>query len=438
MNCKYNQISARRDSMSPKFSRRNFLRGSALAAGAASLNLGFAPAAKAAAPTKTLVYLFLRGGQDGLSFVVPTNGADEVFYRDARNQTFISPLAADITRRPLDLNTTYGLHPFATGLKSLWDIDKLAIVHACGHLDPDTHTRSHFDAQEQIELGTPGVQGSQSGWLTRHLQSITPVSGAVFTAVAAGSNPPVSINGWNDVATLDSTGGFHPNPYSAYTDTHLLALRALYPGNGELDLAARAAVDAVGLIDTIDFDGYVPGGGVTYPQTGLANDLRLIAQLMRLNLGVAVATVDYGGWDTHNRQEVFGGYGNRIRELSDALNAFYRDLAGAGRGNDVAVIVQSEFGRQVTENADFGTDHGLGNPMLVLGGGVNGGFYGTFPGLNPTSQLVGDAVRPTTDFRQVQATVLAQLMGSPVATVEGIFSQTGVAPPFAYTRMGFA
>lgn len=435
MNCKYNPIFARNDSRNSSFSRRNFLRGSALAAGAASLNLGFAPTAKAAAPTKTLVYVFLRGGQDGLSFIVPTNGVDEGFYRGARNQTLISTTDTNVARRPLNLNTTFGMHPFATGLHQLWGMNKLAIVHAAGHLDPNTHTRSHFDAQEQIELGTPGVQASQNGWLTRHLQSIAPVSGAVFTALAAGSNPPISLNGWSDVATLDSTGGFHPNPYDAYSDTHLLALRTLYPGSGDLDLAARSAVDAVDLINSINFENYVPGGGVTYPNTGLGNEMRLVAQLMRQNLGVAVATVDYGGWDTHNRQDVFGDYGNRIRELSDALNAFYRDLAGVGRGNDVTVIVQSEFGRQVTENADFGTDHGLGNPMLVIGGGVTGGLYGSFPGLNPTTQLVGDAVRPTTDFRQVQATVLAQLMNSP--DVEAIFDNP-LAPPFTYQRMGFA
>ena len=425
----------RLDAMVAKMSRRRFLGGTAAAASAAGVGLAFSPTASAAAPTKTLVYLFLRGGNDGLSLVVPTSGVDRGFYMDARDQTRLYPDAQNVAQRTLPLDSLWGLHPYATGLKQLWDANRLAIVHAAGHLDPSTHTRSHFDAQEQIELGTPGVQAAQNGWLTRHLQSIPAVSGAVFTAMVSGQNPPTSLNGWSDVATLDSTGGFHPNPYGAYGSTHLRSLRTMYAGNGDLDFSARAAVDAVELLDSLDLDGYIPGGGVTYPGSGLANDLRLVAQLMRLNLGIAVATVDYGGWDTHNRQDVLGGYGNRVDELSDALTAFYMDLAGAGRANDVAIIVQTEFGRQVTENADFGTDHGLANPMFVIGGGVTGGLYGTFPGLNPATQTVGDAVRPTTDFRQVQATVLAQLMNNP--DVEAIFDDPQ-APPFTYSRMGFA
>lgn len=435
MSRKHNSAT-RVDSMIARLSRRGFLKSSIAAAGAAGVGIGFSPQAQAADPTKTLVYLFLRGGNDGLSLVVPISGTDHDHYMSARNQTRLSPTATNVTDRPIPLTgNVWGLHPFATGLKQLWDLDKLAIVHAVGHLDPETYTRSHFDAQEQIELGTPGVQSSQNGWLTRHLMSIPAVNGAVFTAMVSGQNPPISLNGWSDVATLDSTGGFHPNPWGTFRNTHLRSLRTMYAaGNGELDLAARAAADAVDLIDSLDLDNYVPGGGVTYPDTGLGRDLQLVAQLMRQNLGISVATVDYGGWDTHNRQAVLGGYGNRVRELSDALSAFYRDLAGAGRANDVAVIVQTEFGRQVTENADFGTDHGLANPMFVIGGGVNGGFYGTFPGLAP-AQREGDAVVPTTDFRQVQATVLAQLMGSP--DVEAVFDDAQ-APPFTYQRMGFA
>jgi uncharacterized protein (DUF1501 family) len=248
----------------------------------------------------------------------------------------------------------------------------------------------------------------------------------------SNSNPPTSINGWTDVATLDSTGGFHPNN-GGYANTHLAALRTMYAGTGDLDHAATAAVDAVQLISGLNLNNYVPGGGVVYPQTGIGDDLRLVAQLMRLNLGISVATVDYGGWDTHNGQR--GDFNFRAGEIAAALSAFYRDLAGAGRQNDVAIIVQSEFGRQVTENADFGTDHGLGGPMFVIGGGVTGGFYGSFPGLNPQTQTVGDAVRPTTDFRQVQATVIAQLMDNP--NVEQIFDDPQ-APPFTYARMGFA
>jgi uncharacterized protein (DUF1501 family) len=428
---------ARLDEMCRRLSRRDFLRGSGAAlAGTAAVNLSFAPtAAKAATlPTKTLVYVFLRGGMDGLSMVVPTGGVDVGHYLTARNDTELRLDHPDPSRVPIALpGQNFGLHPAATGLKQLWDLDKLAIVHAAGHLQPSTYTRSHFDAQEQIELGTPGSMASQSGWLARHLAT-TPMlqQDAIFTALVSASNPPSSVNGWTDVATLDSTGGFTPDA-GAYGPTHLAALRSLYAGGGDLDHAATAAVDAVQLISSLDLNGYVPGGGVVYPQTGIGADLQLVAQLMRLNLGIAVATVDYGGWDTHNGQR--NDFANRAREISDALSAFYRDLAGAGRANDVAIVVQSEFGRQVTENADFGTDHGLGAPMFVIGGNVDGGFYGDFPGLNPQTQTVGDAVRPSTDFRQVLATAIAQLVDNP--HVEQIFDDAQ-APAFTYARMGFA
>lgn len=433
------QRADRLDDMCCKLSRRRFLRGSgaavAGAAAASSVNLTFStPAQAGTVPSKTLVYVFLRGGMDGLSMVIPTGGVDAGHYLTARNDTEMRLDHPDPARVPIALpGQNFGLHPAATGLKQLWDLDKLAIIHAAGHLAPDTYTRSHFDAQEQIELGTPGSMASQSGWLARHLAS-TPLlqQDAIFSALVSNSNPPTSINGWTDVATLDSTGGFHPNSGS-YANTHLAALRTLYAGSGDLDHAATAAVDAVQLIGTLNLGNYVPGGGVTYPQTGIGSDLALVAQLMRLNLGIAVATVDYGGWDTHNGQR--NDFSNRTNEIATALSAFYRDLAGVGRQNDVAVIVQSEFGRQVTENADFGTDHGLGGPMFVIGGNVAGGFYGDFPGLNPQTQTIGDAVRPTVDFRQVQATVVAQLMDNP--NVEQIFDDPQ-SPPFTYARMGFA
>jgi uncharacterized protein (DUF1501 family) len=184
MKCKFART-AQLDAMLPSVSRRSFLRGSAAATAAVTgVGIGFAPLAQAAAPTKTLVYVFLRGGNDGLSLVVPTGGVDRGFYMDARDQTRLTPDASNVDQRtlPLDAGGLWGLHPWATGLKQLWDMNRLAIVHAAGHLAPDTHTRSHFDAQEQIELGTPGVQASQNGWLTRHLMSIPAVSGAVFTA----------------------------------------------------------------------------------------------------------------------------------------------------------------------------------------------------------------------------------------------------------------
>ncbi len=422
----------------PNVSRRGFLGG--LGAGAVALggaSLGVPQAARAGTRIKTLVYVFLRGGTDGLSLVPPIAGADLGHYMDARPYTRVDPNDSDPSRRPLALNgvSDFGLHPFATGLQTLFNRDKVAIIHAAGH-PPGTHTRSHFDAQEQIELGTPGEQSaSQTGWLTRHLQTTPGLSNdAIFTSMVSSSNPPVSLNGYPDVATLDSPDSFSPNS-GTYEATHLAMLRNLYSGAGSLDLGAQTTVDAVDLINSLDLDAVIPGGGVTYPNSGVGRDFELVAALIKQDLGIGVATVDFGGWDTHNSQNTvqnYGPYGPRVRDLSDALFAFYEDLRFSdGRHNDVTIILQSEFGRQIKENANRGTDHGLGCPMAVISGNVNGGVYGTFPGLAP-AQRISDSVEPTTDFRQVHATVLDRLMGNP--NVDDVFAD----PTFNYSPMGFA
>lgn len=443
MNIKASNDTCRLDAMCGSLSRRSFIKGSGVALGAGAVSLGFAPALHAQASNhKTLVYIFLRGAMDGLSLVVPIgNGTDAAIYRSRRNATRMDGSDSNAARRPIALpGHSFGLHPTCTGFKELWDLNKLAIVQAAGHLQSTTYTRSHFDAQEQVELGTPGVQSSVTGWIARHLGTAPDLVGsAIFNALSAGGTPAQSVQGWSDAVTLSNTGNFHPDTSdTTFARTHLEALRAMYTGGSDLDVAATAAVAAVDMVSGINFNTYVPGGGVTYPDTGIGRNLRLIATLIRRpDIGLSAATVDVGGWDTHNSQGVFeyGGYYNNVRDLSAAITAFYKDLAGSGFGNRVAIVMQSEFGRQVTENESQGTDHGLANPMFVIGGGVTGGMYGQFPGLHSTgNNTPGDAVRPTTDFRQVLATVVDRLLANPNA--ESIFSQPGA--PFTYTPMAFA
>jgi uncharacterized protein (DUF1501 family) len=259
-----------------------------------------------------------------------------------------------------------------------------------------------------------------------------PAANAVFTAMVSNATPPTSLGGWADVATLDSPDSFTPNA-GYFGDTHRAVLGSLYTGTGELDIAAGAALDAVDLINSIDLDNYVPGGGATYPNNREGDDLKLVAQLIRENLGIACATVDTGGWDTHNDQNVFGGgFGSNVEDLSQALTAFYRDLEGAGYIDDVTIVVQSEFGRQVKENANYGTDHGLGNPMLVIGGGVSGGqVYGPTDGIAPADRE-GDSLVPKTDFRQVLGEVASGILGNP--NVDDIFQDS----TFNYDPLGFS
>ncbi len=396
--------------------RRQFLAGgTAAGAAVAGVGLGFAQRAQAGvnAQTKLLVYIFLRGGMDGLSFVIPTEGANHTNYFNARQATYVEP------SNTLDLfNSGFGLHPNCIDLHQIRN--RCAFIHAVGH-PLNALTRSHFDAQEEIELGTPGSQTAQNGFLARYLETISHDPEAIFTAMASSSNTPVSLNGYPDVANIDSPGGFSPNT-GRYADTHLTMLREMYNGAGELDLAGQATVDAVDLINSFDLDNYNSADGANpYPNTSIGNDLALIAQLWGLNLGISVATLDRGGWDTHNQQNTLPtnfGYGRNIREVSEAVRAFYSDLAARGRANDVAIVIQSEFGRQVSENGNQGTDHGFANPMVVINGQINGGMYGTFPGI-AINQREGDAVVPTTDFRDVHSSVIDRIFdgGSDIGTI---------------------
>lgn len=407
--------------------RRDFLKGtSAVALGAAtSTTLTFSPHAKAGIGNKTIIYVFLRGAMDGLSFMPPRSGMDRTHYESARNNTVL-----DTT---LPLNTRFGLHPVCGALHTLFNNQDLALIHACGH-PPDTETRSHFDAQEQIELGTPGAQGSQEGWLARFLNTSTLPSAPIFSALAASSNPPVSLGGFGSVATLGSASSFTPNSSSTFGPSHIAMLSQMFSGQGGFDTAAAGALEAVEIVNSLDLDNYPQAN--LYDNNSIGRNMQFVAQLLTgppneqgqpQDLGISAVTVDVGGWDDHNG--LFFPFQSRIEDLSDALGAFHADMSSKGLINDTVVVVQTEFGRQVTENDNSGTDHGLGAPMMVLGGGIQGGVYGEFPGI-ATAERQGDSVRPTTDFRQVLATVCDRVMGN--TNIDMIF------PGLNYSPIGFA
>lgn len=419
-------------------SRRRFFRHSSLAlGGAAALGMGFHPMAASAQAIggrrKTLVYVFLRGGNDGLSMVVPRQtGAFQAVYNENRDATRVE------TTIPIG-SGNFGLHPVCSGLQDLHKDGNLAIIHGCGHLDPNTYTRSHFDAQEQVDLGTPGEQDSNTGWLSRYLETATDAPPQpLFSALVSGGNPPPSINGWPDVATVDSANGFSPNPNGVYEEAHLQLLAQMYNGVGTLDDAVSTAILAIEEINDLDLSNYTPAGNVSYRDvnnrtiSGVHADLELAASVIRSDLGVGVVTIDVGGWDTHNGQGVNPGgvYYNRLEDLSDALAVFYKDIVGAGYEDDVAVMVQTEFGRQVKENANQGTDHGLANPILVLGSKnkINPGLRGQFPGFDDTP---GNAFRPTRDFRDVMIAVAHGILDNP--GVGG--GQSDIFPGYNYSNI---
>lgn len=392
-----------------KLSRRKFIGGSAsLLATASGMQMGFAQAAlQGDVRPKTLVYLFLRGGIDGLNLVIPRTGIHRSNY-ESRRPNIQVPVTGALAMH--DLNGEFGLHGSATALKALYDAGKMAAVHAVG-MPEGQSSRSHFDSQEMYELGTPGDLNTTTGWLARHMMS-TPglISNAAIPSLSTTSSSPTSLLGDNSAMTLDDASGFHPNA-GRYGNEHLDALAQLYTGTSSLDHAVQNSIDTINLLEQIDLS--LPA---VYPNTSLSDDLGLIAGMIKMNVGLQVATVDFGGWDTHNGQgdNGGGGYATQVGILSDAIAAFMQDLATHGLDNDVVLTVQSDFGRRVSENGNRGTDHGTAHPMLIVGGEVQGGkVYGTFPGLSTPELYLNTDLRMTTDFRAIYSDIVANFLGNP-------------------------
>lgn len=360
-----------------------------------------------------IVNVFLRGGMDCMNFVVPYADAD---YTIARPTIKILPPGAG-TGRALDLDGFFGLHPNASPLRDLYQAGKLAVIHACGSLHP---TRSHFDAMDNMERGVPGDKSVTTGWLTRHLASLAP--GPVMQAVAAGSSLPASLRGHAGALAMSSASSFRLNTgHWSYADPQRTALRALYTGSGMIHAAGAATLDTVDLIEANNPSTYVPANGAVYPGDSFGNALKTVAQLAKMDLGLHIATVDYGGWDTHEHQGNTGGgvFGSQVTTLASGLSAFYTDMLAYV--NRVTIVVQTEFGRRLRENGSDGTDHGHGGMMMVLHGGLlkGGRVHGAWPGLSADQLDNRVDLAITTDYRSVLSEVLTQRMGN--SDVAGVF-----------------
>ena len=350
---------------------------------------------------KRLVVIFQRGAADGLNIVVPHGEAQYYAMRPSIN----------IPRKAvIDLDGFFGLHPSLASFQPLWQQRHLAIVHAAG--SPDT-TRSHFDAQDFMETGTPGVKVTEDGWLNRSLHNL-PASpqNSPFRAIAlgpslprilSGSEPAVAMNNINDF----SVGGKNPKPSPAAR-----AFEAMYDHSSDRMLhgTGEETFDAVKMLKAADPGKYTPAAGADYPKGRFGDSLRQLAQLIKANLGVQVAFADIAGWDHHvNEGAVEGQLANVLTDFSQGLAAFWTDLGDLGE--ETVVVTMSEFGRTARENGNRGTDHGHANVMFVLGGPVKGGrVYGRWPGLDQSQLYEGRDLALTTDFRQVIGEAVAQHM----------------------------
>jgi uncharacterized protein (DUF1501 family) len=400
------------------FTRRIFLRGSAIV----MAGMGQAPMwlARAAAPEgkkrKTLVAIFMRGAADGLNIVAPFG---DPRYRDVRPILALQPPRPqdeNVNNGPfgpvIDLDGKFGLHAGLRPFKELWDKKLLAIVEAAGSPDP---SRSHFDAQDYMESGTPGKTGD--GWLNRALGAPGP-DAAALRAVALSSRVPRTLRGAYETVALGNIQDFNISD-----EERLAILRNMYSltPDAALRRTGSDAFEAMKIVQSVAKEQMVDGGPRRFPVDApaagpvqnnrpaynaggqLGRNLQELARLIKADAGVEAAFAEIDGWDHHQNEN--NQLPNLLYQFSNAITAFCQDLGD--RMEDVVIVTMSEFGRTAAENGTGGTDHGHGSLMMVLGGPVQGGkIYGEWPGLEKEQLYEGRDLAVTTDFR----TVLSELV----------------------------
>ena len=359
----------------------------------------------ATSPRNRLVVVFQRGAADGLNIVVP--------YRE-KNYYAMRPSIAIPQNQVIDLDGFFGLHPSLATFKSLYDQGHRAIVHAAG--SPDM-SRSHFDAQDYMESGTPGMKSTEDGWLNRALQSEDlqlrqPHS--AFRAVALGADVPRTLAGRIPAIALSNVNNFVVGGRGPAATPAANAFEAMYGTSGDhiLHAAGEETFDAVKMLRAANPLQYKPAPGADYPNSEFGNNMKQIAQLLKADLGVEAAFTDVTGWDTHQNQgSVNGQLSNRLRDFSSAITAFWRDMGDDA--TNITLVTMSEFGRTARENGTGGTDHGHANVMFVLGADVKGGkVYGHWPGLAHEQLNEGRDLALTTDYRQVLGEVVTRALGA--------------------------
>jgi uncharacterized protein (DUF1501 family) len=404
--------------------RRAFLAGGALALLGTAIPVPvLLRPAQAGRRGPVLLAVFLRGAVDGLSAVVPHGDPG---YAPGRPSIAIAPPRAG-GDGAVDLDGFFSLHPALRPLLPAWTAGRLAVVHACGSPNP---TRSHFDAQDDMETGTPGVRSTADGWLGRALAARTAEPASPLRGVALGPRLPRSLRGSGGVLAVPALRDFELRPGAVGGGPALrAALEGLYETGTDdaVSAAGRRSLEAMRMLRASGAGLRPPAPGAVYPPGRFGEQLRQLAQLVKADLGLEVGFAESGGWDTHVGQgNERGPLAGRLGELAEGLAALERDLGD--RLADVVVLVMSEFGRTVRENGAGGTDHGRGTAMLLLGGPVRGGrVYGRWPGLAPEQLFEGRDLEVTTDFRQLFAEVAERHLG--VAPGAALFP--GFRPPSA-------
>jgi uncharacterized protein (DUF1501 family) len=366
--------------------------------GSAPLWLQRALYASSGARKKVLVAIFQRGAADGLNIVVPHG---EKAYYDLR-PTIAIPRPGAGDQAAIDLDGFFGLHPSLAPLQPLFAQRHLAIVESVGSPDP---TRSHFDAQDYMESGTPGLKATADGWMNRALPKAENTS--PLRALSLGPVLPRAMRGAEPALALQSVGDFQVRNEEAAKTFERLYTSARDPA---LQATARETFEAVAMLQAVQKQPYRPTGGAAYPRGRFGDSLRQIAQLIKADVGIELAFADVGGWDHHVNEP--GQLANLLRDYGQALSAFWSDMGD--RMDEVVLVTMSEFGRTAHENGNRGTDHGHANCMLVMGGAVQGGkVYGRWPGLEREQLYENRDLALTSDFRDVLGELVARHLGNP-------------------------
>jgi uncharacterized protein (DUF1501 family) len=358
---------------------------------------------------KVLICLFQRGAADALNIVVPHG---ERAYYAMRPSIAIPQPSRNVANGAIDLDGFFGLHPALAPLKPLYDRGLLAPVHAVG--SPST-TRSHFDAQDYMETGTPDIKGTTDGWLNRYLAvkgtcDECNLAKTPFRAVALTPQTPRILEGPSATVAMNSLDEFSVRA----TGNSAERLEALYrTGSADLVHGTGAEMfDAVKMLRSANPRKYLPQNGAQYPRSQFGQRLLQIAQLIKANVGLEIAFADVGGWDTHvNQGSSTGQLAQRLDDFSRSIAALVSDLGD--RMDDVVIMTMSEFGRMARENGNRGTDHGHAGALFVIGGHVKGGkVHGKWPGLEQEQLYEGRDLALTTDFRSVFAEVVSDHLGA--------------------------
>lgn len=363
-----------------------------------------------------LVVIFLRGGSDGLNMVAPY--IEDDYYKERPTVALKKPGQGGDSL--LDLNGSFGLHPALAAMKPLWDDRQLAVIHAVGSND---QTRSHFEAMATMERGLGNdVESAGGGWLGRHLLS-TPGNGSPLRAVSISDFMPDSLGGALGAVSMLSLSDFSLNtPDKKAIDK----LGELYSLDG--DMIAQTGQDTISVLKALaeeDPKSYKPEHGAAYAENGIARALKEVAYLIKRDMGLEVAVMDSHGWDTHVAQgAAVGWHATLLKDLGEAVGAFFKDL-GSLRSR-VTLVIQTEFGRRVDENAGFGTDHGRASAMFVAGGGVKGGIHGAWPTLAKEKREGPGDLRVLNDYRDVLGEILEKRLCT--ADLKKVFPTREVRP----------